>query len=353
MGGSVSLQKDEEESRAKVKKFDRLLRIYEPSSLSPNVLQEIWEECHDKLYMALSEMVDSIERLSITHEQELGSYVVDVWKQRITDGQSEFDNFINIVGIKVEPPQKVSPDAVAEVTEIALMQVKVNTEGDHAKATRDKTSDEVNLYDATKDEASGDEVSYDDATTDDLAVATTSHVPAAVEGKGDVREDQEGCGGKDWMLLMGILRKFRTVSKPQMSLMNLWGGASRMTLCLTPTPLLLLQLMVFLQMLVDVDDAFFSGASRAAKVSVMYGEEHKFSYTYESVLLGEPEYPVLMIGVSQDVSYGVPYYEVPFDMVLSALRIGSDMKVEEDNLLPKFSIDFLVAALAVPRLLSR
>ena len=196
---------------------------------------------------------------------------------------------------------------------------------------------------------------------DELAVATTNHVPTAVESMGGVCEDQDGCGGKDWMLLMGILRKFRTVSRPQMSLMNLWGGASRMTLCLTPTPLLLLQLMVFLQMLVDVYDAFFSGVSRAAKVSVMYGEEQQFSYTYESVLTGEPEYPVPMIGVRQDVSYdvsyGVPYYEVPwdtpFDMALTALRINSDLKVEEDKLLPGFSIGFLVAALAGPRQLSR
>ena len=68
-----------------------------------------------------------------------------------------------------------------------------------------------------------------------------------------------------------------------------------------------------------------------------------------------------MIGVSQDVSYDVsyrvPYYEVPCDMpcdmVLTALRISSDLKVEEDNLLPGFSIDYLVAALAGPRLLSR
>ena len=107
----MELQKDEEECEAKVKKFNRLLRIYEPSSLSPNVLREIWEECYDKLYMALSEMVDSIERLSITHEQELGSYVVDVWKQKITDGQGEFVNFINMVGSKLEPPQNSAPSA--------------------------------------------------------------------------------------------------------------------------------------------------------------------------------------------------------------------------------------------------
>ena len=74
-----------------------------------------------------------------------------------------------------------------------------------------------------------------------------------------------------------------------MSFVNLWSRASRMTLCLAPTHLLLLQLMVFLQMLVD---AFFGGESRAAKVTVMYEEEHKFSYTDESVLIGEPEYPV-------------------------------------------------------------
>ena len=120
-----------------------------------------------------------------------------------------------------------------------------------------------------------------------------------------------------------------------------------MTLRLAPTPLLLLQLMEFLQV--------------AAKVTVMYEEERKVSYTHKSVLLGEPEYTVSVKGVSQDVSYdvsySVPYYEVPYDMpfdiVLTALKIGSELKVEEDNLLPGFSIDFLVAALAGPRLLSR
>ena len=118
-----------------------------------------------------------------------------------------------------------------------------------------------------------------------------------------------------------------------------------MTLCQPPTPLLLLQLMVFLQML----------------VTVMYKEEHKFSFTHESFLIGEPGYPVPRIGVSQDVSYdvsySVPYYEVPCDTpfytMLIALRISSDLQVEEDNLLPGFSIDFLVAALAGPRLLPR
>ena len=303
----MELQKDEEECEAKVKKFNRLLRIYEPSSLSPNVLREIWEECYDKLYMALSEMVDSIERLSITHEQELGSYVVDVWKQKITDGQGEFVNFINMVGSKLEPPQNnVSPNAVAEVMEFASMEVKVYTEGDHADATKDEEVSETpvssgsastalpsasgggggggvlgpfgnlptNLTNPTpalapassttpaltsalyskddedEEEASGheithfeaakvktsDEVTNNGVTMDELAVATTNHVPTAVESMGGVREDQDGCRGRDWMLLMSILRKFRTGSRPQMSFMNLWGGASRMTLCLAPTP---------------------------------------------------------------------------------------------------------------------
>ena len=429
----MELKKNEKECGAKVhrylcRKFNRLLRIYEPSSLTPSTLQEMREECHDKLYMALGEMVDSMERFSIKHEHELGSHVVAVWKQMITDGQGEFINFLDMVSSKLEPPQdsaqmpvnvsmpsgaitatpdqsnavndamadvkvtaeivaaEVSPDAVAEVTEIASMQVKVYTEGDHAEAAMDKTSDdEVNLDDAIKAETSGDEVSHNDATKDELAMATTNHAPAAVESMGGVREEQDGCRGRDWMLLMSILRKFRTGSKPQMSFMNLWGRASRMTLCLAPTPLLLLQLMVLLLMLVDVHDALFSCVSRAPKVTVMYEEEHEISYTHESILTGEPEYHVPMIGVRQevsyDVSYGVPYYEVPCnmigvsqdvsydvsysvpyyevpcdmpcDMVLTALRISSDLKVEEDNLLPGFSIDYLVAALAGPRLLSR
>ena len=68
------------------------------------------EECHDKLYIALSEMVDSMERLSI--KQELGSHVVAVWKQMITDGQGEFINFLDMVSSKLEPPQDSAPMSV-------------------------------------------------------------------------------------------------------------------------------------------------------------------------------------------------------------------------------------------------
>ena len=189
---------------------------YETSFLTPRTLREMREECHDKLYMALSEMIDSIERFITKHEQELPLYShrVAVWKQRITDGQGEFVNFLNEVNGKLEPPPcgntappdsvprivnvsmpsgavpatpdqshavnnaaadvkvgaeivaaeatneeielamaaiggyeerfakiQVSPNAVAEVKEIASMEVKVNTEGDHAEATKDETSD--------------------------------------------------------------------------------------------------------------------------------------------------------------------------------------------------------------------
>ena len=71
---------------------------------------------------------------------------------------------------------------MAVVTKIASIEGKVNTEGDHAEATKDETSDdEINLDDATKDEASGDEVSHNDATKDELAMAATDHAHIAVK----------------------------------------------------------------------------------------------------------------------------------------------------------------------------
>ena len=102
---AMELQKGEEECEAKVRKYDRRLRICEPSSLTPRALQEMREEWHDELFMALSEMIDSIERFGIKHEQELSSHVVAVWKQRITDGQGEFINFLNMVSSKLDPSQ--------------------------------------------------------------------------------------------------------------------------------------------------------------------------------------------------------------------------------------------------------
>ena len=89
---AMELQKGEEECEAKVRKYDRRLRICEPSSLTPSALREMREEMHDELFMALSEMINSIESFVIKHEQELSSHVVAVWKQRITNGQGKFVN---------------------------------------------------------------------------------------------------------------------------------------------------------------------------------------------------------------------------------------------------------------------
>ena len=74
------------------------------------------------------------------------------------------------------------------------------------------------------------------------------------------------------------------------------------------------------------------------KQMITDGESEFTEFLNKNVLLGEPVYPVSMIALSQDVSYSVPYYEVPcdmpFDKVLMALRTVSYLKVEQDDLLP-------------------
>ena len=327
---AMELQKGEEECEAKVRKYNRRLRICEPSSFTPSALREMREEMHDELFMALSEMINSIESFVIKHEQELSSHVVAVWKQRITDAQGEFINFLNMVSSKLDPPQDCAPDvpedrtlplrrfldsldqqilsdcltpprqgggvlepygnlptsptnptpalAPASGTTPALTSALYSKDEEDEEEASDheithfEASDHGITHDDAAKEETSDEFTHNGATKDEFAVSTTNHAPAAVESMGGVREDQDGCRGRDWMLLMSILRKFRTGSRPQMSFMNLWGGASRMTLRLAPTPLLLLQLMEFLQV--------------AAKVTVMYEEERKVSYTHKSVLLG-------------------------------------------------------------------
>ena len=107
-----AMEKSKEECEAKVRKYNRLLRTCEPSAMTPSTLQEARQDDRDKLRSALDEMVDTIEKLSLKHGQELGSQEVAVWKQRITEGESEYFNYINTVSSKLEPPQHSAPRPV-------------------------------------------------------------------------------------------------------------------------------------------------------------------------------------------------------------------------------------------------
>ena len=105
----MEVQKGKEECEAKIRKFYRILRMYEPSAMNPSILMAMKNYYFDKVHTALDEMIDSIEKLSIKHKQELGSHEVTSWKQKITDGEREFTSFLNKVGRKLDSHQSKAP----------------------------------------------------------------------------------------------------------------------------------------------------------------------------------------------------------------------------------------------------
>ena len=91
----MDIQQAKEDCDAKIRKFNRLLRRYDPGPLEPSAVQQKEAEWSRELSSALDDLVDSIETMSIKHGHDLGSQEVAVWKKKITDGESEFSNFTN------------------------------------------------------------------------------------------------------------------------------------------------------------------------------------------------------------------------------------------------------------------
>ena len=91
----MEMQQAKEDCDAKIRKFNRLIRRYDPGPLEPDAVQQNRAEWSRELSSALDDLVDSIETMSIKHGQDLGSQEVAVWKTKIRNGEEEFSNFTN------------------------------------------------------------------------------------------------------------------------------------------------------------------------------------------------------------------------------------------------------------------
>ena len=101
----MEIQQAKEGCDAKIRKFNRLIRRYDPGPLEPEVIQDVKNDWSKELSTALDDLVDSVETMSIKHGKDLGSQEVAVWKKKITDGEGEFSNHMNKVGNKLKSVQ--------------------------------------------------------------------------------------------------------------------------------------------------------------------------------------------------------------------------------------------------------
>jgi hypothetical protein len=76
----MHLSQAKEECEAKKKKFDGLLRRYDPVPIGLAALRRYHIRCIDEISIALGLLVDSIETMIISHGVTLGNQAVTSWK---------------------------------------------------------------------------------------------------------------------------------------------------------------------------------------------------------------------------------------------------------------------------------
>ena len=166
----MAIQQTKEECDAKIRKFNQLIRRYDPDPFEPDAVQNKEQEWSKELSNALDDLVDSIETMSVKHGHDLGSQEVAVWKKRITDSEGQFRNFTNKVAVKIRPlrsntttpstnvpmPVAAPPDATnqSQAVSNALADVKVDAEmvATEGKELAAKVNKYLDWSDATNDE---------------------------------------------------------------------------------------------------------------------------------------------------------------------------------------------------------
>ena len=89
------------ECDGKIRKFNRLLRRYEPNNYGELDVARTNAEWTREVATALDDMVDSIECLIISHGPTLGSAEVADWNERINTSERKFQDFVTKVGAKI------------------------------------------------------------------------------------------------------------------------------------------------------------------------------------------------------------------------------------------------------------
>ena len=93
----------------KIRKYNRLLRRYDPSKVAPGTVKLNHNKWEDEISAALDTVVDSIESMVLKHRTSLGSEATTEWNSRITKSVEAFRSFSDSVtdilsGIPAPPP---------------------------------------------------------------------------------------------------------------------------------------------------------------------------------------------------------------------------------------------------------
>ena len=108
------------ECDGKIRKFNRLLRKYEPNDYGEHSVARNNAEWTREVSIALDDMVDSIESMGISHGQTLGSTEVAVWNESINTGERQFKEFVAKVDAKLNSQSQNDDTSTRSRTSVQL-----------------------------------------------------------------------------------------------------------------------------------------------------------------------------------------------------------------------------------------
>jgi hypothetical protein len=149
----MDLNQAKEECETKKRKFNSLLRRYDPSPIGIAALRRNHVKWTDELSTALGLLVDSIETMSISHGATLGSQAVTSWKGQITHSEGEFAEYVNRVEDKLDDqPSPVpvvaapAPDSINTGYRTRSAEADVTVDAEIIATEAKKLSKEVNKF---------------------------------------------------------------------------------------------------------------------------------------------------------------------------------------------------------------
>ena len=169
----MDLTQAKEDCETRKRKFNSLLRRYDPAPVGLAALRRNHNKWIDELSTALGILVDSIENMSISHGTTLGTQTVTSWKDQITRSESEFVDYVNRVEDKLDDQaQNVPTDPVVAApappdttngNRARSAEADVTVDGEIIATEAKKLSKEVNKF-----------PDWGDATNEEIEVAMNS-----------------------------------------------------------------------------------------------------------------------------------------------------------------------------------
>ena len=173
----MDLSQAKEECEAKKRKFNGLLRRYDPVPIGLAALRRNHIRWIDEISTAFGLLVDTIETMSIRHVVTLGTRAVTSWKDQITRSESDFADYVNRVENNLDDQPSPVPPVVA-----APAPGSMNTGNRTRSAEADVTVDaEIIATEAKK-------LSKEVNTFSDWGDATDEEIEAAVNNTEEWRK---------------------------------------------------------------------------------------------------------------------------------------------------------------------